>query len=374
ASAGGQAMGNWGADDRVYVPLPLFHTAGGVAALGGAVQGGSTAVIAERFSTSRFWSDCVEHGVTAFQYIGELCRYLLNAPEHPDERRHRVRVAVGNGLRPDVWPAFQERFGIEQIVEFYGATEGNVALVNLDGRVGAVGRLPGAMRSALGVHLVRFDVESEEVVRDPQGRCIEAEPGEAGELVAKISRTARFDGYSDEAATEKKVLRDVFADGDAFFRTGDLLRLADDGYYEFVDRIGDTFRWKGENVSTAEVSEVLGMHPAVGEANAYGVEAPGGDGRCGMAAIVAEGELDPADLGRHVAAELPAYARPRFVRLVDSLVVTGTFKHRKVELVRDGFDPAVIDDPLWFLDPASDEYVPLDATLHQRIVEGEVRL
>lgn len=374
ASAGGQAMGDWGADDRVYVPLPLFHTAGGVAAVGGAIQGGSTVVIPERFSASRFWSDCVTHGVTAFQYIGELCRYLVNAPPHPDERRHRVRVAVGNGLRPDVWPAFQERFGIERVVEFYGATEGNVALANLDGRIGAVGRLPGAVRAALGVHLLRYDVENDEVFRDAQGRGIEAEPGEAGELVGKISRTARFDGYSDDAATEAKVLRNVFADGDAYFRTGDLLRLADDGYYEFVDRIGDTFRWKGENVSTAEVAEVLGVHPDVGEANVYGVAVPGAEGRCGMAAVVADGDLDPADLGRHVTAQLPAYARPRFVRLVEGMAVTGTFKHRKVELVGDGFDPALVDDPLWLLDTATDTYVPLDAPLHRRITSGDLRL
>jgi fatty-acyl-CoA synthase len=363
-----------GPGDRMYVPLPLYHTAGGGMALGGALFAGAAAVIAPRFSVSQFWSDCVEHGVTTFQYIGELCRYLLNSPEHPDERRHSVRGCVGNGLRPDVWRAFQERFRIPQIVEFYGATEGNVVMINYDGKVGAVGRLPGWLRRALGTHLVRYDVAADRHERGPDGFCIECEPGETGEAIGRISSLARFEGYTSPEATEKKILRDVFETGDAYFRTGDLMRRDREGYFYFIDRIGDTFRWKGENVATSEVAEVLSMAQGVREANVYGVEVPGQEGRAGMAALVVDGDFDPAALHAHVARELPTYARPLFVRIGSEIEVTGTFKHRKVELAKQGFDPAVVSDPVLFADAAARSYVPLESALYARIVAGEVRL
>jgi fatty-acyl-CoA synthase len=360
------------AEDCMYVPLPLYHTAGGVMAVGSALVTGASAAIAPRFSASRFWSDCVRHEATVFQYIGELCRYLLHSPRHADERRHRVTRCIGNGLRPDIWEAFQERFAIPRVIEFYGATEGNVALVNVDGKLGSVGRLSGLARRALGIHLLRFDVEREEVVRGPDGFCIACEPGEVGEAVGRISAIGRFEGYTNAAETEKKILRDVFRRGDAYFRTGDLLRMDADGYFGFVDRIGDTFRFKGENVATSEVAELLSVCPGVREAVVYGVRVPGVDGRAGMAALVVEEGFEPEALGRRVAEALPSYARPRFLRLRKELDVTGTFKHRKVELVREGFDPAGVGDPLFFLDPEQG-YVPLDAVLYARITSGEVR-
>jgi fatty-acyl-CoA synthase len=363
-----------GPGDRMYVPLPLYHTAGGGMALGGTLFAGAAAVIPPRFSASHFWSDCVKHGVTTFQYIGELCRYLLNSPEHPDERRHTVRACLGNGLRPDVWAAFQQRFRIPRIVEFYGATEGNVVMVNYDGKVGAVGRLPAMLRRALGTHLVRYDVAADRHERGADGFCIECEPGETGEAIGRISGVARFEGYTSAEATEKKILRDVFVKGDAYFRTGDLLRRDREGYFYFVDRIGDTFRWKGENVATSEVAEVLSMARGVREANVYGVEVPGHDGRAGMAALVVDGDFDPAALHAHVTRELPSYARPLFVRIASEIEVTGTFKHRKVELARQGFDPASLPDPVLFSDAAAGRYVPLERALYDRIVAGEVRL
>ena len=359
---------------RMYVPLPLYHSAGGGMAMGGALLAGATAVIAPRFSATRFWSDCVRHDATHFQYIGELCRYLLNSPKHPDERRHRIQACVGNGLRPEVWQPFQDRFGIPKIVEFYGATEGNVALMNFDGKVGAVGRLPAAVRRAVGTHIVRYDIERDTHERDASGHCIPCDPGEVGEAIGRITAVARFEGYTNEEATKKKILRDVFEDGDAYFRTGDLLRMDEDGYFYFVDRIGDTFRWKGENVATSEVAEALSVAPGVAEANVYGVEVPGQDGRAGMAALVVDDRFDPAELYAHLERELPTYARPIFLRLGKELETTGTFKHRKVELVKQGFDPSLIADPVLFADASAGSYVPLSAERHAEIVKGEIRL
>ncbi len=362
-----------GARDRVYVPLPLYHTAGGVMAAGGALFAGAALVIARRFSARRFWSDCVRHEVTAFQYIGELCRYLLNAPEHPDEQRHRVRVCMGNGLRPEVWPRFQQRFRIPRVVEFYGATEGNVVLVNFEGRVGSIGRLPGWLRRMGGIELLRFDVAREQVVRGADGLCIRCEPGEVGEAVGRISALARFEGYTNREATERKILRDVFRAGDAYYRTGDLLRRDAGDWFYFVDRVGDTFRWKGENVSTGEVAQVLGAVPGVLEANVYGVAVPDAEGRAGMAALVVAADFDLDALAERVDAELAAYARPLFLRILPEMDLTATFKQRKVELVREGFDPSV-PDPLYFRHPEKRRYVPLDRALHESIAAGEIRL
>jgi fatty-acyl-CoA synthase len=234
--------------------------------------------------------------------------------------------------------------------------------------------MPGFMRSLMGLQLVRYDVEKDAHVRGADGFCVRCGPGEVGEAIGRITERTRFEGYTSREATEKKVLRDVFKKGDAYFRTGDLLRFDADDYFYFVDRIGDTFRWKGENVATSEVAEVLAGCPGVREPNVYGVRVPGQDGRAGMAAVVADEAFDPARLAAQVIRELPAYARPLFVRLRPEMEVTGTFKHRKVDLVEEGFDPARVADPLFFLDAERETYVPLDAALHARIASGQVRL
>jgi len=372
-------IGSWKAmglteDDRSYCCLPLYHSAGGMMSVGGALLSGGTLVIARRFSAKRFWSDCAQNEVTAFQYIGELCRYLLNSPSHPDETNHKIRVVIGNGLRPEVWTPFQERFQIPRIVEFYGATEGNLALLNFSGKVGAVGQFPGFLRRAVGIELVRFDIESEEVVRGPDGFCQRCDFDEPGELLIKIGQTTRFEGYTSESATKKKVLHGAFEEGDAYFRSGDLLRLDDEGFFYFVDRIGDTFRWKGENVATSEVAEVISGVAGIEEANIYGVEIPGTDGRAGMAALVTTGEFDIEALDAIVEDGLASYARPIFVRILPQMEITGTFKHRKVDLVREGFDPTKLTDRLYFRDPEKGRYVPLDLAAFERIGEGQIRL
>ncbi len=361
--------------DRMYVVLPLYHSAGGVCAIGSTLTVGGSVIIRRKFSATQFWDDCVKYRATQFEYIGELCRYLLNSPPHPLERKHNLRVVMGNGLRPEIWPAFKARFKIARIIEFYGATEGNVALVNLDGRIGSVGRVPNYMRRILQTRLVLFDVEHEHPVRSADGFCIECKPGEVGEAIGKIDEErGRFEGYSKGTDTEKKILRDVFEKGDAWFRTGDLLRRDALGYFYFVDRIGDTFRWKGENVATSEVAEAISVFPGIQEANVYGVAVPGTDGRAGMASLVTASKIDLTAFKAHLDKNLPAYARPIFLRLQGEMEVTGTFKHRKVELVKEGYDPKTVKDPLYFLDPVTNHYVPLTPELYDRIHSGEVRL
>ena len=364
------------ASDRMYNVLPLYHSAGGVCALGPALLTGGSVILKRKFSVHEFWDDIHRYDATLFQYIGELCRYLLNAPASRFEHDHKLRAITGNGLRPEIWKAFQQRFSIPRIIEFYGATEGNVSMLNYDGKVGAVGRIPSYMRAILSTRIVKFDIEREQPVRGFDGRCIECKIGEVGEVIGKISDAAgrTFDGYSHKADTEKKVLHDVFEEGDRWFRTGDLMRRDEHGYFYFVDRIGDTFRWKGENVATSEVAEALGVIPGVKEANVYGVAVPGSDGRAGMAALVTATGFDISKLGDALAKSLPAYARPVFIRLLPEIEITGTFKHRKVDFVNVGFDLAKFHDPIFWLNPASAGYEPLTPDVYATIMTGKVKL
>jgi len=362
--------------DRMYNVLPLYHSAGGVCALGPALLTGGSVILKRKFSVHDFWDDVHRYEATLFQYIGELCRYLLNAPTAKFEHDHKIRAITGNGLRPEIWKNFQERFAIPRIIEFYGATEGNVSMLNYDGRIGAVGRVPSYMRAIVTTRIVKFDIEHETPVRGTDGFCVECAADELGEVIGKIANEAgkTFDGYTKEADTQKKVLHDVFEKGDSWFRTGDLMRRDAKGYFYFVDRIGDTFRWKGENVATSEVSEALGVVTAVKEANVYGVAVPGMDGRAGMAALVTAPGFDISKLAEALAGNLPAYARPVFVRLLPELDITGTFKQRKVDLVREGFDPAAIRDPLYWLNHASGQYEPLTREVFDAILAGRVKL
>ncbi|WP_407522145.1 long-chain-acyl-CoA synthetase [Methylobacterium oryzisoli] len=364
-------------EDRLYTCLPMYHSVGGVVATGSVIVGGGAAVVRERFSARRFWDDVTAQDCTLFQYIGELCRYLLAAPSHPLERDHRLRLAAGNGLRPEVWEAFQARFAIPRILEFYAATEGTLSLVNVEGRVGAVGRVPPFLRHSSPAAIVRHDPETGMPVRGADGLCLRCAPDEPGELIGRLSREVgaqRFEGYTSAAASDAKVLRDVFAPGDAWFRTGDLMRLDRQGFYFFVDRVGDTFRWKGENVATTEVAAALADAPGVAEAVVYGVAVPGAEGRAGMAALRVAPGFDPAVVRAHLAARLPAYARPLVLRLCAAFEITETFKQKKQGLAAEGFDPERITDPLFLDDPAAGAYRVLDAALYAAVVRGEVRV
>src|SRR5665213_1202166 len=367
---------NSGPQDRIYNVLPLYHSSGGICAVGVALTAGGAIVLRRKFSVHEFWDDCFRYKPTFFQYIGEMCRYLLNTPGRPHERDHNLRAITGNGLRPEIWPAFQKRFAIPKIIEFYGATEGNVSMLNYDGKIGAVGRVPSYLRNVITTRIVRFDIEHEMPVRGADGFCIECPSGEIGEAIGKITEEhgKNFEGYSRASDTEKKILHDVFETGDSWFRTGDLMKHDDLGYFYFVDRIGDTFRWKGENVATSEVSEALGVIQGIAEANVYGVFVTGMDGRAGMAALVVNGDFDISTLPAQLAHSLPAYAVPIFLRLQPEMEITGAFKQRKVELVKEGFDPLTVNDPVYWLDPASGRYEKLDGTRYADIVSGRVKL
>ena len=369
------------ASDRMYDCLPLYHTVGGVTAPGSVLTVGGSCVIRDKFSTRDFWADINRNNCTLFCYIGELCRYLLNTPPSPQDGNHKIRLCYGNGLRPDVWIAFRDRFKIPEIREFYAATEGNVVLFNFDSKPGAVGRIPKWLERKFIIKIVRFDVEQEQPVRDENGHCIECPPNVVGEIIGEILNApdkpaARFEGYADEEASAKKILRDVFKPGDAWFRSGDLMRKDEKGYFYFIDRIGDTFRWKGENVATSEVSEALTGFAGLREANVYGVKVPGTDGRAGMAALIVHhhASFDLAGFYAYMAERLPDFARPVFLRFTDEIDVTGTFKHRKVDLVRQGFNPAEVEDALYLADPAARTFVPLTPALYQEICAGTIRL
>jgi fatty-acyl-CoA synthase len=367
------------ASDRVYDCLPMYHTVGGVLATGGVLINGGATVIREKFSAREFWDDVTRWECTIFMYIGELCRYLVNSPPHPRETAHRLRLACGNGMRPDVWQHFRDRFKIPHILEFYAATEGNVSMFNFESKPGAVGRIPWFLAHRFPTKLIKFDVEHEQPVRTPEGLCVACAVNEIGEAVGKILRdpsrpSSRFEGYASQAETEKKILRDVFEKGDAWFRTGDLMRQDENGYFYFIDRVGDTFRWKGENVATSEVSETMTTFAGVVQANVYGVAVAGREGRAGMAALVVEPGFDFAAFREYLGAHLPEYARPLFLRLLPELDMTATFKQKKFDLVKEGFDPGRISDPLYFSDAERRTFVPLDAALYARIQGGQVRM
>jgi fatty-acyl-CoA synthase len=388
ASISHRRIQNWGCwfagltnaspDDRLYDCLPVYHSVGGIVAPCSMLSAGASVVLAEKFSASQFWQDIVRFDCTMFQYIGELCRYLLKAPPSEFEAAHRLRLACGNGLRGDIWEAFQTRFSVPRVLEFYAATEGNFSLYNVEGKPGAIGRIPPLLAHRFPAVLVKLDAELSVPVRDAGGLCIACARGEVGEAIGRIGTAdeggGRFEGYTDADETEKKILRDVLAKGDAWFRTGDLMRLDEQGYFHFVDRLGDTFRWKGENVATSEVSDALRDAAGVVDATTYGVVVPGTDGRAGMAAIVIDDRFDLEDFARHLARRLPTYAQPVFIRISALLDATETYKQKKQQLVREGFDPRTLDDRLFFRNPSSGAYHPLDADIYARIVDGAIRL
>lgn len=361
--------------DKLYCALPLYHSSALLLGLGSCLLTRTPMAMRESFSASSFWKDVKRYRATHMIYIGELCRYLLNTPSCPEERDHGLRVAVGNGLRADVWENFSRRFGIETIREFYAATEAPNIILNLAGRPGAVGRVPFRRLSPL--RLVRYDADTDTHPRDENGFFIECGPNEVGELLIRLSdkpltAISDFRGYTDAQATQKKILTNVFRKGDRYYRSGDLLRHDEDDFFYFIDRIGDTFRWKGENVSTAEVEDVLSRFLELSEITVVGVRLPGMEGQAGLAAVVAKGAFDPTAFAR-AAERLPAYAQPRFVRVMTSLAKTGTFKIKKSEVRAEGVDPSAIRDPL-YVRHEDGSYHPLTPSVWSEILAGRHRL
>jgi fatty-acyl-CoA synthase len=348
-----------------------------VQAIGAMLVAGGSAVVRERFSARQFWDDVVRWDCTLFQYIGELCRYLLHAEPSANETQHRIRLACGNGLAAEIWDAFKDRFRIPQILEFYAATEGNVSLFNMRGKRGAIGHIPPYLSHRFSPLLVVTDIETSEPVRNEMGFCIPCAPNQVGEALGKIVDEASnsgssFEGYTSPEASEKKILRDVREPGDRWFRTGDLMRKDEKGYYYFVDRMGDTFRRKGENVATAEIAEIICGFPGVEHAIVYGVAVPGVEVRVGMATLAIDRELDMAGFREHLTGRLPSYARPAFLRIRKQIDLTGTFKYSKTDLIRQGYDPEACSDLLYF--DNGDEFIRLDKELYERIQCGEFRL
>ena len=358
--------------DRLYLCLPLYHGTGLMVGFCSTLWSGSSMFIRRKFSASNFLNETREYGTTCFVYIGELCRYLMSQPEHADDADNPLERIVGNGLRPDIWLNFKRRYGIKRISEFYGASEGNVAFMNLLNKDRTIGM------TASTIALVRYDVDADEIIRDAQGQCIPVADGEAGLLLAEINETQVFEGYTNAEATQKKIVHDVLAAGDAWFNSGDLIREVKVGFtagrkhYQFVDRVGDTFRWRSENVSTNEVGEIINQYPQVQFCNVYGVAIPNTDGRAGMAAITLKSgeQLNLGDFSAFVAGQLPAYARPVFLRIHPEMEVTGTFKLMKGDLRRDGYDLSLVADPLYVLKPGQAVYESLDETFLAKLRSG----
>jgi len=365
-------------DEVLYSPLPMYHTAAGALVTGNAMIGGMKMVTRKKFSARSFWNDCLSEGVTCAQYIGEIARYLYATPECPEEKTHKVRMMFGNGLRPQIWQKFVDRFNIKQINEFYGSTEGNCSVGNFSNKVGAVGFISVLFPFLLPLGLVKVDEETREPLRDKDGLCIPCDFGESGELVGRIDRghpVRDFQGYADKEATKKKVMKDVWRKGDMCFRSGDILVMDELGWLYFKDRAGDTFRWKGENVSTMEVEATVSAVVGLRDCVVYGVEIPGTEGRAGMVAIPdPERKVDVEKLYEGLREKLPAYARPIFVRLVNKIDVTATYKLKKRDLQSEGFNPELVGKgSVHMLDSKQQCYQPLSQEQYNNIINGNLR-
>ncbi|KAF3687397.1 Long-chain fatty acid transport protein 1 [Channa argus] len=364
-------------DDIIYNCLPLYHSAGTIMGVGQCLLFGLTVVIKKKFSASRFWDDCVKHNCTVIQYIGEICRYLLAQPVRQAEAQHRVRVALGNGLRSSLWDEFVRRFRIRQIGEFYGATECNCSLINIDGKVGACGFSSRILSSFYPITLIRVQ-ENGELLRDSQGLCIPCLPGEPGMIVGHINHSdplRRFDGYADLDSTEQKIAHNVFRTGDSAYLSGDVMVMDEYGYIYFRDRSGDTFRWRGENVSTTEVEGVLSGLLGHTDVAVYGVSVAGVEGKAGMAAIVHEGgQFDLDAFLTAVQKALPSYAHPVFLRLMPTVDTTGTFKIQKMRLQREAYKPQDPSEKIYFLNSRARCYEAVTDELYHAIIQGKVRL
>ncbi|CAH0404706.1 unnamed protein product [Chilo suppressalis] len=377
-ASGVHYLGGLNRNDIIYCPMPLYHSAGGCITMGQAMIFGCTVVLKKKFSASAYFKDCAKYNATAAHYIGEMCRYVLATPSSPADTQHKVRVVYGNGMRQTIWPEFVKRFRIKKVAEFYGATEGNANIVNVDNKMGAIGFVSRIIPAVYPIAILRVDQDTGEPIRNSKGLCQLAKPGEPGVFIGKINpklASRAYLGYVDKEASEKKIVRDVFNYGDSAFISGDILVADELGYLYFRDRTGDTFRWRGENVSTTEVEAAVSRVADQRDAVVYGVEIPNTEGRAGMCGIVdLDDSLDLDRLAADIAKDLPKYARPIFIRKMESVDMTGTFKMRKVDLQKEGYDPSVVKDKLYYLDPKLDKYLPLGVEEYNKIMTGQIRL
>lgn len=357
-----------------YMVLPLYHNSGFDIGYSATIISGATMVLRRKFSARNFWKDVRKYNVSFFIYVGELCRYIYNQPPQPDDADNPLKMVVGNGMRGDLMEPFRKRFGIELLKEIYGATEGVGSFMNLEEIPGMCGNLN--MLGRRQGEIIKCDLETGEIIRDENGYAIKCEVGETGLLICEINELNVFAGYvNNPQATEEKILRNMFKEGDCYFNSGDLVCLAENDYFSFVDRLGDTFRWKSENVSTTQVSNVVNRFGQMEDVNVYGVKIPGAEGRCGMAAVkLLDGEvIDWAKLGAFVCDNLPSYARPYFIRVRSTIDATNSFKQVKTQLQKEGFDPNVIKDPLYFLHPEKNVYVELTPELYEQIIDHTIK-
>jgi len=355
--------------DTLYCCLPLYHNTALAIGLSCVLSTGASMALARRFSVTNFWPDIRNYGATGFVYIGEICRYLLNIPEQQNDKEHGIRVMVGNGLRAEIWDEFQQRFGISRICELYGASEGNIGFVNAFNLKRTVGFSPMKFR------VVSFDVDNEVPLVDEQGHMQQVRKGEIGLLLSEVSKKAPFDGYTKKETNEDKLLRNVFKTGDCWFNTGDLVRVQGYRHVAFVDRVGDTFRWKAENVATTEVEAEIHSFKDIVEAVVYGVKVPNTDGRAGMASLILEQgrRFNPTEFYQHIKRKLPDYAVPLFVRLRDYHETTTTFKVKKADLKKEGFWPSQAEDTIYVLLDRSLGYEPLNEHILADIEAGNIR-
>jgi citronellyl-CoA synthetase len=358
--------------DRMYICLPLYHATGFLLGIGSCLYSGASMFVRRRFSATQFWPEVQKHQTTLFIYVGELCRYLAMAPECPDEKNNPLKTMLGNGLRPDIWDTFRNRFGVKRITEIYGSSEGNVSFLNILNKESTIGT------GSVVVMLVKYDIENDEIVLDEDGKVIEVEPGKAGLMLGQIDDRYKFDGYKNAGATNDKILTDLREPGDRWFNTGDLIRTVDVGFamglphYQFVDRVGDTFRWRAENVSTNEVGEILNACDQVEISNVYGVDIPGAEGKAGMAAITLTPgqQFSAAEFTEFVDRELPAFARPVFVRIEQQQDTTGTFKLFKGKLKQQAYHLDQVDEPIYVRQPKSKQYELLDHGFYEQLING----
>lgn len=352
--------------DIMYVPLPFFHATAMLVCWSSVVAGGAAMVIKKKFSVSEFWVDIALYKATTFGYVGEMCKYLLNSPLQPDAQALTLTKMIGNGLRPDIWQAFKDRFGIAQIMEFYGSSEGNIAFFNLFNMDATMGF------SITDYAVVEYDTVIEKVVKDKKGFLKKVKKNESGLLLGAITERYPYDGYTEKDKTEDTILRNVFKKGDAWFNTGDMVREMGWNHVQFVDRLGDTFRWKGENVSTQEVEGIFHHISDIEDCIVYGVEIPQHNGKAGMACItcsIAEETKIVEPLYHSLAQQLPPYAIPLFIRIAPNTKTTDTFKHIKSHLKKEAFHLPEITDKIYVVDNKS--YIPLSSEIYELILEGE---
>ncbi|XP_041971166.1 long-chain fatty acid transport protein 4-like [Aricia agestis] len=377
-SSGVHFLGGLRSSDVIYCPMPLYHSAGGVITIGMALIFGCTIALRTKFSASAYFRDCIKYNATAAHYIGEMCRYVLATPPSATDRQHKVRTVYGNGMRPTIWTEFVNRFGIKKVVEFYGATEGNANIVNINNKTGAIGFVSRIIPQVYPIAIIKVDEDTGEPIRDARGLCQLAKPNEPGVFIGKIkpnNPSRAFLGYVDKDASDKKIVRDVLEHGDSAFISGDILVADELGYLYFRDRTGDTFRWRGENVSTTEVEAVISRVADQRDAVVYGVEIPNTDGRAGMCGIVdVDGTLDLDKLAKDMAKDLPKYSRPVFIRVMKSMDMTATFKLRKVDLQKEGCNPSASKDQLFYFDAKLNKYVSLGPEEYNKIISGQIRL